>query len=76
MDTRDDLLTGLNFVVQYRRHPDSGVYDPWHTMAAFDGQLAAERYYEKQSSDTWIYRLVELTSLQTLAEYAEHVGAK
>lgn len=60
MITTDKLLEGLRFVVQYRRKDQTESFDPWHTMAAFDCGGPANTYFEKQSSDTWEYRLVEI----------------
>lgn len=61
---RDKVLAGLNYVVQYRRKED---YDPWHIMAAFDVEGAAESYCAKQGGDDmpWEYRWCEIAPAST-----------
>ena len=49
---REEILRPMSFAVQYRRIDQTGSYDPWHTMAAFDVLGAAERYCDQQSSST------------------------
>ena len=58
----DDLLTGLRYVVQYRRKDWTVHFDVWHTMAAFDVEGAASFYCDKQGNDTWEYRWLEIPS--------------
>ena len=55
-----DLYDGLTHVIQYRRKDQTETFDPWHTMAAFDGELSAAAYFKKQKSETWEYRCLEL----------------
>lgn len=54
----DSPFYGLNYLIQYRRKDEC----VWHNMAAFDGELAAERYFTKQGGDDspWEYRMVEV----------------
>jgi hypothetical protein len=63
MPPREELLEAVHFVVQYRRK--EGVngwfgFDPWHTMAAFDVQGAAEAYCGRQGNEFYEYRMIEL----------------
>lgn len=60
IEHREDVLSSLNYVVQYRRKDQTKPFDPWHTMAAFDVEGPAQRYCEQQSSDTWEYRWLEI----------------
>lgn len=56
----EDQFDGLKFLIQYRRK-DDGIR--WHNMAAFDGVLAAERFFNQQDKTEeclWEYRLVDL----------------
>jgi hypothetical protein len=51
---------GLKFLIQYRRK-DDGVR--WHNMAAFDGELAAKRFFGQQDTDEscpWEYSLYDI----------------
>ena len=57
----NEALHGLPHIIQYRRK-DEATFDPWHSMAAFDSILAAERYYAAQSSEVWEYRLIEIAA--------------
>lgn len=55
-----EVFDGLKFLIQYRRK-DDGIH--WHNMAAFDGVLAAERFFRQQDTDEacpWEYQLVDL----------------
>lgn len=56
--TREQALNGLQHAVQYRRKDQTDTFDPWHTMAAFDSELAADRYFKAQSSEMWEYQLI------------------
>lgn len=60
--SRDDLLAGLEAVVQYRRKPERE-HDLWKTMAAFDLRGLADDYHDKQRTDAewpWEYRVVDV----------------
>jgi hypothetical protein len=62
MDDEPSKFDGLHFLIQYRRK-DNGVR--WHNMAAFDGTLAAERYFTSQSCDEawpWEYQMIDIES--------------
>lgn len=56
----DDTFSGLKFVIQYRRR-DFG--HGWKTMAAFDLEGPAEKYFDEQRYDEdwpWVYRLLDI----------------
>lgn len=58
----DTPFAGLVAVVQYRRAPESGEFDPWHNMAAFDSRGAADSYADLCAAGDrpWEYRVVDV----------------
>lgn len=74
MSDEPSKFDGLTFLVQYRRKDDG---TRWHNMAAFDGELAAERYFKTQSSDEdwpWEYQLVDLENSTTTRQCPQETG--
>lgn len=60
MGDETDKFSNLYFLIQYRRK-DDGIR--WINMAAFDGALAAERYFKSQDTDAncrWEYQMLDL----------------
>lgn len=69
-----DIFDGLKFLIQYRRK-DDGVR--WHNMAAFDGILAAERFFKQQSTDAdcpWEYSLFDIEENRRTSQVAPADG--
>jgi hypothetical protein len=69
-DEPNDLFDGLKFLIQYRRK-DDGVR--WHNMAAFDGVLAAGRFFKAQDADDacpWEYRLKDIEASTILLQHS------